>query len=113
MKAMHRMAVIGESSSIAGFMALGFTVLPAGDPVEAAALVKRAADEGHAVIFVTEGLAKDMLDEFVKYAKKPLPIVLTIPDSGGDTGAAMAKLRRTVEKALGADILFGKEGSGQ
>ena len=57
---MHRMAVIGESSSIAGFMALGFTVLPAGDPVEAAALVKRAADEGHAVIFVTEGLAKDI-----------------------------------------------------
>ncbi len=110
---MHKMAVIGEASSAAGFAALGVTVMPAADATEATALLKKAADGGHAVIFITEGIAKDMLDAISAYAKKPLPIVITIPDNEGNAGAAMAKLRRTVEKALGADILFGKEGAGQ
>lgn len=107
------MAVIGDASSIAGFTALGLTVMPASSAQEAAAMLKAAADGGHAVIFVTEGLAKDMLEGITQYSKKALPIVLTIPDNEGNAGAAIMKLRRTVEKALGADILFGKEGSGQ
>lgn len=110
---MHKMAVIGDISSIAGFMALGLTVMPAADAAEAVALLRQAADGGHAVIFITEGYAADMLDEISAYSRKPLPIVLSIPDNEGNAGAALAKLRRTVEKALGADILFGKEGTGQ
>ncbi len=107
------MAVIGDASSIAGFVALGLTVMPAADAAEATSLLKKAADTGHAVIFITEGYAAGMLDAIAAYAKKPLPIVLSIPDNEGNAGAALAKLRRTVEKALGADILFGKEGTGQ
>jgi V/A-type H+-transporting ATPase subunit F len=110
---MHKMAVIGDVSSVAGFVALGLTVMPAADSTEATALLKKAADSGHAVIFITEGLAGDMLDSIASYSRKPLPIVLSIPDNEGNAGAALAKLRRTVEKALGADILFGKEGTGQ
>jgi V/A-type H+-transporting ATPase subunit F len=87
--------------------------LPAADTAEATALLKKAADSGHAVIFITEGIACGMLDAISAYSRKPLPIVLSIPDNEGNAGAALAKLRRTVEKALGADILFGKEGTGQ
>ncbi|HNZ08554.1 MAG TPA: V-type ATP synthase subunit F [Bacillota bacterium] len=110
---MHKMAVIGDASSVVGFVALGVTVLTAKDAGEGSLLLKKAADEGFAVIFVTEGIALGMIDAITSYSKKPLPIVLTIPDNEGHTGAALEKLRRTVEKALGADILFGKEGTGQ
>lgn len=111
--AMHRMAVIGDASSIAGFAALGLTVMSTAEPAEAASLVRKADDEGHAVIFVTEGLAKDMPETLAQYSGKPLPILLIIPDNEGHVGGAMAKLKNIVERALGADILFGKEGSDQ
>ena len=60
---------------------------------------------------VTEGVASDIIDIIAEYSHRPLPVVLTIPDSSGKRGAAMEKIRRTVERALGADILFGKEGN--
>jgi len=63
------------------------------------------------VIYITEGYAGEIIDTMTEYSRKPLPVVLTIPDISGHRGAAMEKIRRTVEKALGADILFGKEGN--
>ncbi len=41
---------------------------------------------------------------------QPLPAIIPIPGSRGNTGLGMQKLRANVEKAIGADILFEKEG---
>ncbi|MEA4883532.1 MAG: V-type ATP synthase subunit F [Clostridia bacterium] len=108
---MHKIAVIGDEDSVLGFRALGVSVFPVKDSTEAEAALRSAAREGFAVIYITEGHASSIIDVITEYSRKPLPVVLTIPDQGGNKGAALEKLRRTVEKALGADILFGKEGN--
>lgn len=108
---MHKIAVIGDEDSILGFRALGVSVFPVGSGEEADAALRAAARSDYAVIYITEGYAGEIIDTITEYSRKPLPVVLTIPDISGHEGAAMEKIRRTVEKALGADILFGKEGN--
>jgi V/A-type H+-transporting ATPase subunit F len=108
---MHKIAVIGDEDSILGFRALGVSVFPARSGKEAETALRAAARQDYAVIYITEGYAGEIIDVITEYSRKPLPVVLTIPDLSGNRGAAMEKIRRTVEKALGADILFGKEGN--
>ena len=109
---MHRIAVIGDADSILGFKALGIEVFSVNDPDQAATTLRSIAKEDFGVIFVTEGIAFQIIDDITEYSQRALPAVLTIPDNKGTTGAALEKIRRTVEKALGADILFGKEKEG-
>ncbi|MCR4425811.1 MAG: V-type ATP synthase subunit F [Firmicutes bacterium] len=108
---MHRIGVIGDEDSILGFRALGVSVFPVSDERAAEERLHALAREDYAAIFITEGFAKGIIDAITEYSKRPLPVVLTIPDNRGNTGAALEKIRRTVERALGADILFGKEGN--
>ncbi len=108
---MHKIAVIGDEGSIMGFRALGVDTYAVATGAEARETLRSTARGQYAIIYVTEGVASDIIDTITEYSHKPLPVVLTIPDSSGKKGAAMEKIRRTVEKALGADILFGKEGN--
>jgi V/A-type H+-transporting ATPase subunit F len=108
---MHKIAVIGDEDSILGFRALGVSVFPVRNGKEAEEALRRAARRDYAVIYITETYASEIIDVITEYSQEPLPVVLTIPDNRGGQGAAMEKIRRTVEKALGADILFGREGN--
>ncbi len=84
---------------------------PAKNGKEAEEALRAAARRDYAVIYITETHASEIIDVITEYSQAPLPVVLTIPDTrGGGQGAAMEKIRRTVEKALGADILFGERG---
>lgn len=42
--------------------------------------------------------------------KRLLPVVVPIPNNKGTLGWGMGKIKENVEKAIGADILFKKEG---
>ena len=108
---MHKIAVIGDEGSIMGFRALGVDAFAVASAAEADEALRSAAHRDYAIIYVTEGYASEIIDTITEYSHRPLPVVLSIPDSSGKKGAAMEKIRRTVEKALGADILFGKEGN--
>jgi vacuolar-type H+-ATPase subunit F/Vma7 len=44
-----------------------------------------------------------------EYGPRPLPSIVYIPGSQGSQGFARERVRRIVEKAVGADILSGKE----
>ena len=41
------------------------------------------------------------------YQERMLPAVIQIPGVSGNTGAGVQGVRRTVEQAVGSDILFG------
>ena len=67
-------------------------------------------DETYQVVFITEqaaAAAKETVDDL---RKRMTPILVPIPSSQGSLGLGMEQIRRNVEKAVGADILFGKEG---
>jgi V/A-type H+-transporting ATPase subunit F len=77
---------------------------------EVSRAVNRLAKDGAQVIFITERAAALIPETLDKYRSQPLPAIIPIPGSRGNTGFGMRQLRANVEKAIGADILFQKEG---
>ena len=47
-----------------------------------------------------------MQEEIEKYKDKMLPAVIVIPGKEGSTGFGMTNLKKSVERAVGAGILF-------
>ncbi|HYE84149.1 MAG TPA: V-type ATP synthase subunit F [Clostridia bacterium] len=107
---MYKIGVIGDKDSILGFKALGISVFPTTDIREANRLVHKLAKEKYAVIFLTEQLAKDLDEAINEYKDSLTPAIILIPNNRGTLGLGMKGVKNSVEKAIGADILFGKEG---
>lgn len=103
---MYKIAVIGDKDSVLGFMAVGFAVRIAGDETEAVKQLHLLAADDYAVIYITERLAEKIEADIFKYRDVPLPAIITIPDKDGKTGYGMASIKKSVEHAVGADILF-------
>jgi len=107
---MYRIAVIGDRDSILGFKALGVEIFPVATAEQAARALRNAGEEGYAIIFVTEPLLAEIESEIDALNREVLPAVIPIPNNKGATGVAMERMRRTVEQAVGVDILSQKEG---
>lgn len=103
---MHKIAVIGDKDSVLGFMAVGFAVRLAENESEAIEQLHTLASENYAIIYITERLAEKIESEISKYRDKPLPAIITFPDKNGKTGYGMALLKKSIQHAVGADILF-------
>ena len=104
------MAAVGERDTLQAFKAMGIAVLTAERAEEASHAVNKLAREGVAVIFITERAAAQIPETLERYRTEPFPAIIPIPGSRGNTGLGMRQLRANAEKAIGADILFEKEG---
>ena len=104
---MYKIAVIGEYDSIYGFDALGLDTFPVSDPDEAKQKLHKLAEGAYAVIYITEALAAVLEHEVEKYREEILPAIIQIPGVSGNTGAGVAGVKKSVEQAVGSDILFG------
>lgn len=106
----HKIAAVGEADIILGYKALGIETHPAVDLQNAADVVESLIRAGgYGIIFVSESMAEKVDSLMSEYGSLPLPSVVYIPGSGGAQGFAMNRIRRIIEKAVGADILSGKE----
>ncbi len=104
---MYKIGIIGKRDAVLGFMALGFSVHEAATVEEAAKeLHMMARSQEYGVIFLTEDYAVQLENETARYRDLPLPAIVSIPGQEGSTGYGMSNLRRAVERAVGADILF-------
>ena len=106
---MYKAAVIGDYDSIYGFAALGLDTFPITSPEEAGATLRRIAGGSHAVIYITEALAAALGEELDAYRTQQLPAIILIPGVSGNTGAGIAMVKRSVEQAVGSDIIFNNE----
>ncbi len=102
---MPRIAVMGDKDSICGFAALGVEIYPAEEASSAIEILRNLLNNDCAVIYITEGLASKISEEISKYKGRITPAIILIPGMTGNTGAGMASVKRTVEKAVGSDIL--------
>jgi V/A-type H+-transporting ATPase subunit F len=107
---MYKIGVIGDKDSVLGFKALGVSVFPTNDIREANKLIHKLAKENYAVLFVTEQLAKDLNEAINEYKDSLTPAIIMIPNNRGTLGLGIDGVKKSVEKAIGSDILFGKEG---
>lgn len=103
---MYRVAVIGDRDSIYGFASLGLDVFFAENSKEALPVFKGLANGEYAVIYITEQLAEGLAAEIEKYSYLPTPAIISIPGLRGNTGQGIANVKKSVEKAVGSDIIF-------
>lgn len=102
---MNKIAVIGDRESISGFAALGLSVFPETEAEKIAGLIPKLAQNGFAVIYLTEAAAAGVSETIDKYRNAKLPAIILIPGITGNTGDGMRNLHESVEKAVGSDIL--------
>lgn len=102
---MKRIGVIGSAQSVRGFGALGMDVFETQDGAEAAEIIRRLAHNDYAVIYITERLFEQCGAEIEKYTDQLQPAIIPIPGVSGNTGIGMELVSRSVERAVGSDIL--------
>ncbi|MBE5855624.1 MAG: V-type ATP synthase subunit F [Lachnospiraceae bacterium] len=108
---MYRIAVVGDWDSIYGFSALGldtFRVTP-DKADEAGKILRNLAEGDYAVIYITEQMAALLSHEIEYYRTQPKPAIILIPGISGNTGEGLAAVKKSVEQAVGSDIIFGGE----
>lgn len=106
---MYKIAVLGDWDSIYGFAALGLDTFRVehNDAEEARRLLLHLSEQDYAVIYITEALAAAIPAEIDAYRTKFRPAVILIPGISGNTGEGLAAVKKSVEQAVGSDILFG------
>jgi len=106
---MYKVGVVGDKDSILGFKALGMSVFPVTSALEAQETVEKIASMQYAVIYITEQFAKDIVSTIDKYKDHKLPAIIPIPGNQRSLGIGMMNIKKSVERAVGADILFRDE----
>ncbi len=104
----NRIAVIGDYDSIYGFAALGLSIFPVETEEEAVRTLKNLAGNDFGIIYVTEEVAAAAEKQIEKYRAVMTPAIIQIPGVKGNTGDGIRAVRRSVEQAVGSDILFGE-----
>lgn len=106
---MYRIAVLGDKDSIYGFAALGLDIFPVTNEEEASKTLRKLADGSYAVIYITEAVAS-LLEREIDYLRElPLPAIIPIPGIKGNTGMGIKMVKKSVEQAVGSDIIFGND----
>ncbi len=102
-------AVIGEKDSVMLWKAIGAKTAFVSTVSEAEKAMHKFARDGVAVIYITESYAISLKEACEKYLTDPNVSIIPIPDSSGSKGYGMQMIKQNIEKAIGADILFGNE----
>ena len=100
-----KIAVVGEKASVMGFRAVGFEVIEAEESAEISATVERLVREEYGVVFLTEQALSKVPGLLDKYKDTRIPAIIPIPGRDGTLGIGMENLHKSVERAVGADIL--------
>ncbi|MBQ0084557.1 MAG: V-type ATP synthase subunit F [Clostridiales bacterium] len=104
---MYKIAVLGDRESIYGYAALGLSVFET-DRENVGALIEKLAKEKYAIIYVTENVALGAEEQIESFKERQIPAIILIPAISGNTGLGVAGIHKSVEKAVGSDILGGK-----
>lgn len=100
----HRIAVVGDATSVAGFRLLGAEVVVVERPDDAREHWPRLASGAYGVVFITEPVYAAIADLVAESADAPVPAVTVVPAAGSAGGVGAAKLDRAIERALGTAV---------
>lgn len=101
----YSIAAVGDWESVMGFRALGLETYPVSSVEDARETVHRLARENCAVIYLVEQYASQMQDVLDRYKDEIRPAIILIPGKSGSMGIGKDNLQRSIERAVGADIL--------
>ncbi len=101
-----KIAVVGEKESVLGFKSVGFEVYEVSVPQTAEVLIDKLAEKEYGIIFVTEQTLNPIIHVMERYKTRKIPAIIPIPGRAGALGIGMHSVKKSVERAVGADILF-------
>ncbi len=107
---MSKIALIGEKEIIIGFNLVGLKLFPVTKSEEAIKALADCAQGNYAIVFITNEIAQTMIEDIEKYQKVSSMTICILPSRTKETALSINILRKNVEKAVGTDILFRKEG---
>lgn len=105
----RKVAVLGDPNSVMIYKAIGLDVYYEEQAERIAKKIHELADQGYAIIYITEEAALQVPEVLAAYTAATYPAIIPIPGGKGSLGLGMRNVKANVEKAVGADILF-KEG---
>lgn len=105
-KKSHKIGVIGEESVVKGFLSLGFSVKGVSNSFEAQNAMDELIKDECAIVYITSDFYEKIDTE--KYKGDSLFTVIPIPSPNVNSKVGEERLKKFVEKAVGADILFSK-----
>ena len=101
--------MIGDRSTVSGFAAGGVVGYAIAESREALDLLRELVkSKEYAIIYITERLAESILSEISAIETGAVPAIIIIPDQSGTREIGFKRIRLSIEKALGIDVL-GKE----
>ena len=103
---MYKVAVMGDKDSIYGFALLGLDIYPTDSNTDKPQLLKRLCNSNYGIIYITEALAVVLESEIDKHRSNTVPAIIPIPGVTGNTGIGIASVKKSVEQAVGSDIIF-------
>jgi V/A-type H+/Na+-transporting ATPase subunit F len=106
---MYKVAVLGDRDSIYGFAALGIDVFPVNNKEEAEKTLTKLDNGAYAIIYITEAIQAELGSFIDQYRQELIPAIIPIPGVLGNTGMGMLSVKKSVEQAVGSDIIFNNE----
>ncbi|MDR3348473.1 MAG: V-type ATP synthase subunit F [Acidaminococcales bacterium] len=104
----NKIAVVGGRDSVMLFNAAGLEVRCASDEKAVEKAIHALAREGYPVIYITEEAAEKAPEAIKLYERKVFPAIIPMPGGNKSKGLGLRGVKKNVEKAIGADILFGE-----
>ena len=106
---MYKIGIIGDKQSVQGFKAVGLDVFDCNTKEEAKNTLHKIAGDNYAIIYVTESFYDQIKESIFEYNNERLPAIIPIPGMQGSQGIGLYNIKKAVEKAVGADILFNND----
>ena len=106
--ATYKIAMIGDSATVAGFAAGGVQgfAQDTDDAARTLSVLTELANSGeYAIIFITEPLAEPLFDAIERLSTGAVPAIIIVPDQSGTRGIGYERIRHAVERAIGIDLL--------
>ena len=103
----NKIAVVGDRDSVMLFNAAGLEVRYASDEKTVEKAIHTLARAGYPVIYITEEAALQAAEAIKLYDREVFPAIIPMPGGSRPKGLGL-RGKKNVEKAVGADILFGE-----
>lgn len=102
----YRIAIIGNKNIIQPFKLFGIEIFSIKSEEEGREIIKTISQANFAVVFVTEDWIKKLDKDLDELKKRTIPAVVSLPTHLSQEEYGLKELKKTVERAIGSDILF-------
>lgn len=100
-----KIGILGNKEATLGFKNLGVEVISFNYAKNFFDNLEEIKKDDYGIVFITEDFARDNEDILAKADQDVTPAFIIIPGIKGSEGIGLKKLKKTIEQAIGSDII--------